>query len=242
MHDIARELAPGRNTVRDDPRSEPWSSATPVARIPANDAAKRLLDAFGSLIGLVVLSPLFAVIALLIRLDSPGPALFTQKRVGREGVPFTFYKFRTMCVDNDCAGHRSYVTKLIREGSDRLRGECGSFKIENDPRVTRVGRFLRSTSIDELPQLYNVLLGDMSLVGPRPPLDYEVELYNPWQRKRLAAVPGMTGLWQVSGRSRTTFDRMIELDIEYAETRTFAMDLRILWRTVFVLFDRKGAW
>jgi lipopolysaccharide/colanic/teichoic acid biosynthesis glycosyltransferase len=134
------------------------------------------------------------------------------------------------------------VARLIREGGEELRGQNGAYKIEADPRVTRLGSVLRRTSIDELPQLYNVLRGDMSLVGPRPPLRYEVELYSPAQLERLGSVPGMTGLWQVSGRSKTTFDRMVELDIQYAQMRTFAMDLAILWRTLFVLFDRKGAW
>ncbi len=242
MHDFLRELVPGRSIAQSGARAKWRPVSRPAEHGPASVAAKRVLDVIGSAFGLVALSPLFAVVTALIRLDSPGLAIFKQQRVGRDGVPFMFYKFRTMAVDNDCESHRSYVTQLIRGGSDELRGESGAFKIENDPRVTRVGRILRRTSIDELPQLINVLRGEMSLVGPRPPLDYEVELYTPWQRRRLGAIPGMTGLWQVSGRSKTTFDRMIELDIEYAETRTLAMDLWILWRTVFVLFDRKGAW
>jgi lipopolysaccharide/colanic/teichoic acid biosynthesis glycosyltransferase len=209
---------------------------------PASLAAKRALDILGAAFGLVVLAPLFAVIAAWIRLDSPGPAIFRQQRVGQDGVPFTFYKFRSMCVGNDCESHRTYMTRLIRQGGENLRGENGSYKIEADPRVTRVGHMLRRTSIDELPQLYNVLRGEMSLVGPRPPLPYEVELYTREQWKRLESLPGMTGLWQVSGRAQTTFGRMVELDIEYAETRTFWMDLRILLRTVSVVLDRKGAW
>jgi lipopolysaccharide/colanic/teichoic acid biosynthesis glycosyltransferase len=218
------------------------AAAQPVTgQAPVSLAAKRALDVFGAVFGLVVLSPLFAVVAALIRLDSPGPAIFTQTRIGRDGVPFTFYKFRSMCVDNDCESHRTYVARLIK-GGEGLRGENGSYKIEADPRVTRVGHFLRRTSIDELPQLYNVLRGEMSLVGPRPPLPYEAELYTREQWRRLEPLPGMTGLWQVSGRAETTFDRMVELDIEYGETRTFWMDLRILLRTVSVVLGRKGAW
>jgi len=205
-------------------------------------ALKRVLDACLSALGLLVLSPLLLVVGVLLRLETPGPALFRQERIGRGGVPFTFYKFRTMVDGNDPSIHRKYVRELIEHGSDALKGDTGSFKIENDPRVTRVGRVLRRTSIDELPQLLNVLKGEMSLVGPRPPLPYEAELYSARARRRLECLPGITGLWQVSGRCQTTFDEMVELDIEYQDNWSVGLDLSILARTIPVVLGRKGAW
>jgi len=213
------------------------SSVDRVAR-----AAKRVVDVLCAAVGLVVLMPLLLLIGLIVRLESPGPSLFRQERLGKDGEPFTFYKFRTMVNGNDSAIHRRYVRRLITQGSGDLKGDTGSFKIENDPRVTRFGRILRRTSLDELPQLLNVLAGDMSLVGPRPPLRYEVELYSNRAHRRLECLPGITGLWQVSGRCQTTFDEMVELDIEYVDGWSLGLDLRILARTVPVVFGRKGAW
>lgn len=204
--------------------------------------AKRLLDVTGSAIGLLLLSPLFAVLALAIRLDSKGPALYKQARLGKDGVPFVFYKFRTMTAGTACDVHKEYVTNLITSCSEDLKGDSGSYKLEDDDRVTRVGHYLRRTSVDELPQLWNVLRGDMSLVGPRPPLEYEVELYTPWQGRRLEVLPGMTGLWQVSGRNQLTYEQMIELDIAYIDDWSLGLDLSILWRTVSVVLTRRGAW
>jgi lipopolysaccharide/colanic/teichoic acid biosynthesis glycosyltransferase len=200
------------------------------------------MDLVASLLGLVVLAPFLVIIGVLIRIESPGPALFRQVRMGKDGEEFEFYKFRTMLAGNDHSAHKAYVQRLITGADDELRGPSGAFKIEQDPRVTRVGRILRRTSIDELPQLFNVLVGDMSLVGPRPPLPYEVELYSPKAMRRLECLPGITGLWQVNGRSHTTFDEMIDLDIEYVDSWTPALDLKILWRTVGVVLGRTGAW
>lgn len=203
---------------------------------------KRTLDVIGATVGLVILSPLLFLIGLAIRLESAGPALFKQTRLGRGGRPFVFYKFRTMVDGNDPTIHRQYVARLISGDTDELRGDTGSFKLECDARVTRFGRILRRTSIDELPQLLNVLRGDMSMVGPRPPLPYEAELYSSHALRRLECTPGITGLWQVSGRCQTTFDEMVELDIAYMETWSVWLDLGILLRTVPVVFGRKGAW
>lgn len=216
------------------------SNALQAARVPL--ALKRVGDAFVSMIGLVILSPILLLIGLIVRMESRGPALFRQERLGKDGVPFTFYKFRTMVDGNDPSIHRHYVSQLITNGSETLKGDTGSFKLENDPRVTRFGRILRRTSVDELPQLLNVLAGTMSLVGPRPPLKYEVELYSDRARRRLECRPGITGLWQVSGRCQTTFDEMVELDIEYVDNWSLGLDLRILARTIPVVFGRKGAW
>lgn len=204
-------------------------------------AAKRALDVFGSVVGIVMLSPVMLVISALIRLESPGPALFKQTRIGRGGEPFTLYKLRTMSLNNDEEIHERYVRSLITDADESLKGESGCYKLEDDPRVTRIGRFLRRTSLDELPQLLNVFLGDMSLVGPRPPMAFEVELYSPRARRRLDGLPGMTGLWQVSGRCETTFDEMVELDIRYLENQSFAGDIKILMRTVPVVFGKRGA-
>lgn len=203
---------------------------------------KRIMDVIVSVALLVVLLPVLLLIGLIIWFGSPGPALFRQERLGKDGKPFTFYKFRTMAYGNDPSAHKNYVRQLITNGSNELKGDTGSFKLENDPRVTRFGHILRRTSLDELPQLINIIAGDMSLVGPRPPLPYEVELYSDRARRRLDCTPGVTGLWQVSGRCETTFDEMVELDIRYIETWSLGLDLKILARTVPVVLGRKGAW
>ncbi len=205
-------------------------------------ATKRVLDLIIASAALALLSPFMALVAVAIKLDSDGPVIFKQRRLGRDGVPFTFLKFRTMHDGNDPAIHKEYVTKLISDCTDELKGENGSFKIEADPRVTFVGRQLRRVSMDELPQLVNVLRGEMSIVGPRPPLDYEVELYTEREWRRLEVLPGLTGLWQVSGRCETTFDEMIDLDIKYVDEWTVGMDLSIIMRTAGALVNRKGAW
>lgn len=209
---------------------------------PIGRALKRAVDITASLLGLIVLSPFLLLVGLGVRLESHGPALFRQTRIGRGGRPFTFYKFRTMVDGNDPAIHREYVARLIANADEELKGDTGCYKIEHDPRVTRFGSFLRRTSIDELPQLLNVLIGDMSLVGPRPALPYEVELYPPHAMRRLDCLPGITGLWQVSGRCSTTFDEMVELDISYQQRWSFLGDLKILARTVPTVLRRKGAW
>lgn len=203
---------------------------------------KRVVDYVGAACGLLLISPFLLVVAVLIKLDSPGPVLFRQTRIGKYGRPFVFYKFRTMrngC-DSDC--HREHVKKLIQgELGDDDRSSDGSFKLEDDPRITKVGRVLRRTSIDELPQLLNVLKGEMSLIGPRPPLPYEVELYTPRYMRRLETLPGMTGLWQVSGRAQLTYGEMVDLDIEYADTWSLAADARILLKTFSAVVGEDGA-
>jgi lipopolysaccharide/colanic/teichoic acid biosynthesis glycosyltransferase len=203
----------------------------------------RGLDIAVATILLVVLLPLFLVIAAVIRMDSPGWVIFRQERVGRRGKRFTIYKFRTMGVNVDHDAHRTYVLQLINaDGEVERTAERPLFKMSADQRVTRVGRLLRNTSLDELPQLWNVLRGEMSLVGPRPPIPYEVEHYPPHWYARFAVKPGMTGLWQVSGRSGLSLGEMIALDVEYANRRSLWLNLWILLRTIpTVLFDRRTA-
>jgi lipopolysaccharide/colanic/teichoic acid biosynthesis glycosyltransferase len=202
---------------------------------------KRGMDICGSLAALILFMPAFIVIGLLVKLTSKGPIFFCQKRVGRYGKEFNFYKFRTMHADNDSNIHREYVTKLIAGGGGLAQGE-GVYKLINDPRVTPIGRFLRRTSLDELPQFVNVLVDDMSLVGPRPPLPYEFERYQIWHKRRVLELkPGLTGLWQIEGRSRTTFDEMVRMDLRYANIRSLWVDLKILIQTPAAMFSGKGA-
>ena len=207
------------------------------------DSLKRGLDIAGSVALLFVLSPVFFLIAALLKATSPGPILFRQLRVGQMAKPFTMLKFRTMRVDADPSLHHAFVTGFIKSSAQlHPAGRKAVFKLTNDPRVTPVGRILRKTSLDELPQLWNVLRGEMSLVGPRPPLPYEVEQYRPWHRRRVIdAKPGMTGLWQVKGRSRTTFDQMVRLDLQYARTRSLWTDIKILLATPRAVISGKGA-
>jgi len=204
---------------------------------------KRCLDVTGSTALLAIISPLFLLIAVLVKVKSPGPVFFRQVRVGKFGKPFTMLKFRTMHANNDHAIHKEFVSQLIKGKTPTSNdGKATSFKIVNDPRVTAVGHVLRKTSLDELPQLWNVIRGDMSLVGPRPPLSYEVEQYKPWHYRRvLEAKPGITGLWQVSGRSRTTFDDMVRLDLRYAKNPSAWTDIKILLATPRAVISGKGA-
>jgi lipopolysaccharide/colanic/teichoic acid biosynthesis glycosyltransferase len=204
---------------------------------------KRGLDIVGASGLLLMLAPLFLLIAALMKLTSRGPVFFRQQRIGRAAKPFEILKFRTMHTGADHALHREFTTRLIKKSGDvREPGKDAPFKIANDPRVTPIGRILRKTSFDELPQLWNVLRGDMSLVGPRPPIQYEVEQYEPWHCRRvLEAKPGITGLWQVSGRSRTTFDEMVRLDLRYARTCSLWTDIKILLATPAAVISGKGA-
>ncbi len=194
---------------------------------------KRLLDLVGATIALIVAAPLGLLAALAIKIESRGSVLYRSTRVGRGGKQFTFYKLRSMVKGAD--RHRRHLNHL---------NECDGpvFKISRDPRVTVVGRFLRTTSLDELPQLWNVLCGDMSLVGPRPPLPEEVSHYQPWQMRRLDVRPGLTCLWQISGRSRIGFDEWMRLDLQYISRRSFRLDLRILLRTIPAVISREGAY
>ena len=178
-----------------------------------------------------------------MKLTSRGPVFFRQQRIGEAAQPFTMLKFRTMHSNNNAAVHQEYVTWFIKSSAEaKQSGQTNVFKIENDPRVTPIGRLLRRTSLDELPQLWNVVRGEMSLVGPRPPLPYEVEQYKAWHRRRVLEVkPGITGLWQVAGRSRTTFDEMVRLDLRYAKSYSFRTDLMILLATPRAVIGGKGA-
>ena len=216
---------------------------SPDHRQTARDGIKRCLDVAGSLALLLMVSPVLFLIAALMKLTSPGPILFRQARVGQMAKPFTMLKFRTMRVNADPRLHHEFVTTFIKSSAQlHPAGSKALFKLTNDPRVTPLGRILRKSSLDELPQLWNVLRGDMSLVGPRPPLAYEVEQYQPWHRRRVMdAKPGITGLWQVGGRSQTTFDEMVRLDLRYARTRSLWTDIRILLATPRAVISGKGA-
>jgi len=198
-------------------------------------SAKRSMDIVGSMLALIICAPVFAVIAVAIKTSSKGPIFFKQQRVGQYGQCFTFLKFRSMYVNNDPSAHREYVKKLIagRAQREASNGDAdGVFKLTNDKRITRIGKFLRRTSLDELPQFLNVLRGEMSLVGPRPAIPYEVDSYQTWHRSRVLEVkPGITGLWQVNGRNSIKFDEMVRLDLQYAKTWSPWLDLKILIRT-----------
>ncbi len=202
---------------------------------------KRSLDLVLSTVGIVLYMPLFIVISICIKMTSKGPILFSQARLGKDAVPFEYYKFRTMYADSDCRNDKEFVKNLI----DGKYGEIGKntvFKIKNDTRITPIGRFLRKTSLDELPQFFNVLKGEMSLVGPRPPIPYEYERYDEWHKERLKVKPGITGLWQIYGRSSTTFDEMVRIDIEYSREKSILLDLKILMMTPLVVLRGKGAY
>jgi lipopolysaccharide/colanic/teichoic acid biosynthesis glycosyltransferase len=207
---------------------------------------KRLIDIVGSASALILLSPAFAVLAILIKLTSKGPVFFRQQRLGQFQVPFAFLKFRSMHVTTNPGIHKEYVTSFIA-GRAEPNPSNGSqrrvYKLTNDPRITSIGKFMRRTSLDEIPQFWNVLMGQMSLVGPRPPIGYEIEAYDVWHRRRLLeAKPGITGLWQVHGRSRTTFDDMVRLDLRYSKMCSPVSDLKILMQTPRAVFSGDGAY
>lgn len=206
--------------------------------------AKRVLDVLVASILLVLFAPLMALIALAIRLDTPGPVIFRQRRVGRWGEEFTMFKFRSMYAYADESVHREFAKDYVNGRMSKLCATSGDgvvvYKPNGDKRVTRVGRWLRKTSLDELPQLVNVLRGEMSLVGPRPVVRYEVEEYSKWHLQRLSVLPGMTGLPQISGRSGLTFDKIVKLDLEYIERRSLALDIAILLKTIPVVLRAKS--
>jgi exopolysaccharide biosynthesis polyprenyl glycosylphosphotransferase len=194
---------------------------------------KRCIDIIGALCGLILLSPLFIIVALLIKLEDPkGPVFFKQIRVGKDGQEFYMYKFRSMVTDAE---------KKLHELLKYNEVSGAMFKMKNDPRITNVGRFIRKTSIDELPQLWNVFKGEMSLVGPRPPLPREVKEYTSYDKQRLLVTPGCTGLWQVSGRNNLSFSQMVDLDLQYIRGRSFLLDLKIILKTIRVLFGTQDA-
>jgi exopolysaccharide biosynthesis polyprenyl glycosylphosphotransferase len=209
------------------------------------NALKRGMDIIGSLFGIFLSFPLMLGAALAIKITSPGPIIFKQYRFGKKGIRFLFYKFRSMQWNVDDQIHREYVTHLIKGNLDKINqgdAERPLYKMKSDPRVTSVGKIMRKTNIDELPQFFNVLKGEMSLVGPRPPLPYEVEKYKPWHLRRILEVkPGITGLWQVDGRSTTSFDDMVRLDLRYAQNWSLWLDIKILLKTVRAVLRPKGA-
>lgn len=208
-------------------------------------AVKRVIDVIGSAIALLLCLPLFYAIGIAIKVSSRGPVYFAQKRVGQFGKRFSMLKFRSMYADNDNSVHREFVTKMIENAIDELPEDANGesvFKLTHDSRITRVGKFLRRYSLDEIPQFYNVFVGQMSLVGPRPALPYELKAYQTWHRRRvLEFKPGLTGLWQVSGRSRVTFDEMVRLDLQYAATWSPWLDFKILMRTPRAVLQGSGA-
>lgn len=195
---------------------------------------KRIFDIVASFAALLILSPLFLVIAILIKLEDPkGPVFYSQFRVGRNGKKFRMYKFRSMCVDAD---------KKLKDLLAKNEVEGAMFKMKDDPRITRVGKWIRKTSVDELPQLWNVLHGDMALVGPRPPLPRETATYSEYDKQRLYVQPGCTGLWQVSGRNDVGFHEMVALDIQYIKTRNLWVDIKIMFKTVGIMIHPNGAY
>jgi len=217
---------------------EPAGAASEAAAL--RSWAKRGTDVVGALVGLVSLSPILLLVAVGIRITSRGPILFRQRRAGTRGVPFTMLKFRTMRLETDEHAHRLHMQAYI--GGDVKPGREGrSVKLAGDGRVFPFGAFLRTWSLDELPQLLNVLEGTMSLVGPRPSVHYELEHYQDWHRKRLEAKPGITGLWQVYGRGRTGFDEMARMDIDYIETWSLWQDLKLVVLTIPATLARRGA-
>ena len=230
LDQLMRELASRRHgNRRRSLRLQAWRLT-----VRFSYAVKRAIDVFGSLAGMVLLSPVFLGIALAVKLTSPGPVIFAQVRVGRYGRHFRFYKFRSMYVDAEA---RKAELLSQNESKDGV-----IFKMKDDPRVTKVGRFLRRTSLDELPQLWNVFVGDMSLVGPRPPVPSEVAEYTLEDRKRLDVIPGITCLWQIKGRSEIPFHEQVRLDKEYIQTPGFWKDVVILLKTIPAIIGGKGAY
>ena len=223
------------NVALREPATASWSAqpGEALGLAGAPEALKRLIDVIVALVAIVALAPLFIVVALAIRLESTGPIVYRQTRVGRGGRVFHIYKFRSM---------RRDAEQLLGDLRHRNEAPGPLFKIRDDPRVTGVGRLIRRTSVDELPQLLNVLEGTMSLVGPRPPLPKEVELYEKWQLRRLEAVPGITGLWQISGRSNLSFLDMVNLDLYYIDNWSLSLDLKVLMQTIPAVLGAKGAY
>lgn len=230
-----------------------FALASPTLFIPADTTryyspfgrAKRLFDLILASAMLLVAAPIMLICALLVKRSSAGPVLFVQERLGRNGQPFRFYKFRSMAHNSDDAIHRQFAAMFINgdeAGCAQTNDGDEVFKLKKDPRITAVGAFLRRTSLDELPQLFNIIKGDMSLVGPRPPIAYEIENYQPWHMERLKAVPGLTGLWQVSGRSSISFDDMVRLDIRYISGWSPWLDFKILLKTVPVVLKGTGGY
>ncbi len=229
------------------------AAASPILFIPADTTRyfgstgwmKRAFDLVFASLMLLVAGPIMLVIALLVKHSGSGPVLFVQERLGRDGTPFNFYKFRSMKHNSDDAIHREFAAMFISGDEESCSTNNSGekvFKMKRDPRITSIGAFLRKTSLDELPQLFNILRGDMTLVGPRPPIAYEIENYQPWHMERLKAVPGLTGLWQVSGRSSVSFDEMVRLDIRYINEWSLWKDIVIIAKTLPVVFKGTGGY
>ena len=230
---------PARETVARWPASPLHLTGGDAESRVLMSRSKRLLDIIATTALLLVSAPIALLIAIAVKLDSPGPVLLRQERCGVRGRRFECLKFRSMYHGADEGPHRTYVRQLMTNAAPETGGD-GVFKLVNDGRVTRVGRFLRGTSLDELPQLWNVLRGEMSLVGPRPPLPYEVELYDERQQGRLVCRPGLTGLWQVSGRNQVSYRDMVEIDLDYIRNWSIGLDVRILLRTLPVVLFNSG--
>jgi len=201
---------------------------------------KRVFDILAALVLLVIFGPLMIIIALAIKLFSPGPILYRQTRIGKDGKPFEMLKFRSMRLENAPDLHREYVSKLILENCDPESLGQKTLKLESDPRITGLGKVMRKLSIDELPQFFNVLRGEMSIVGPRPSLPYEYKLYKDWHKKRVLVLPGITGLWQVTARNKVRFDDMVKIDLHYIQNMTLLLDLRIILMTPYEMIRGKG--
>jgi lipopolysaccharide/colanic/teichoic acid biosynthesis glycosyltransferase len=249
---MVRRESRDRVSLADLQRLDPWAVSPLTRDRPLYYFAKRVLDVVISLIALIILAPVMLVVALVTVLDSPGPAIFAQTRVGGrrwsyggyaywQKFEFKCLKFRTMVQDADPARHRQFIRALINGEVGPNDSGGAKFKLEQDSRVTRVGRILRKLSLDELPQLFNVLRGEMSLVGPRPDIPYIVELYKPGWHERFAASPGITGYWQTHGRGDVTFEEMVEMDIVYVRNTSLAMDMRILILTIPTVVTGRGA-
>lgn len=201
---------------------------------------KRVFDILGALVLIVIFGPLMLIIALAIKIFSPGPILYRQTRVGKDGEPFEMLKFRSMRLENAPDIHREYVRKLILENSDPQSLGKKSLKLESDPRITGLGKVMRKLSIDELPQLFNVLRGEMSIVGPRPSLPYEYELFKEWHKQRVLVLPGITGLWQVTARNKVRFDDQVRIDLDYIQHMNLWLDLKIVLMTPYEMIKGKG--
>jgi lipopolysaccharide/colanic/teichoic acid biosynthesis glycosyltransferase len=220
-----------------DPEAVEWIEDRP----PFQRAMKRLMDIVGASVALILFGPILVVIAIAIKLTSKGPVFLSQHRIGYHGKVFRFFKFRSMYIDAGSRLQKEFVQNLISEKFGKM-GDEGTFKIKNDPRITPIGSFLRKTSLDELPQFFNVLAGTMSLVGPRPALTYEWQAYADWHRQRVSCKPGITGLWQITGRSRLTFDEMVKIDLEYASRQSPLLDLKVLLKTPLVVLSGNGSY
>jgi lipopolysaccharide/colanic/teichoic acid biosynthesis glycosyltransferase len=257
VYTFSNDSPEGNGSLGDGPGADPTAEDFKNSQVYADlmsmsldavikRASKRSVDILGSFVGIILIGPLMLIIGVLIKLTSPGPVLFRQERVGLFGKRFVFLKFRSMFANVDQGVHERYIGELINGHHEKInQGTKGKplYKMSDDTRVTPIGRILRKTSLDELPQLFNILKGDMSLVGPRPPIPYEVENYKFWHHGRVLEVkPGLTGLWQVSGRSQTSFDDMVRLDLRYANTWSLWLDLKIILRTFHAVLSTKGAY